>query len=140
MNTSFTEIYPHDRETDVMHKINSMELANWINHLNYIKKELNHLISLSKDRKGQELDYARFFQSFQKKYNENDTLLQTLRNYLNTRGNIHECEDTQCDMAYVYEHESNRRSYLYHLEKYRRLKDEFFYKVRSNLINLKPTT
>ncbi|KAA3624422.1 MAG: hypothetical protein DWP94_03665 [Flavobacterium sp.] len=140
MDTSLTEIFPHDTETDVMHKINFMELTNWINHLKYIKRELNNLIGLSEEGRRQEIEYVRINKKFQKKSIENDRLLQTLQYYLNSRRNINECEDMQCDMAYVHEHESFRRRYLYHLEKYRGLKDEFFYKERSNLIAQKPTS
>ena len=42
-----------------------------------------------------------------------------------------------CDMTFLKEHEAYRKSYLYHLDKYRRLKDEFFDKVQGKftLIN-----
>jgi hypothetical protein len=106
-----------------------MELENWINHLKYIEKELSNLISIcDKDLKNNlnELDIV---ERFEKKQLENETLLHALLKYSNSRMNIVECEDTQCDMAYISEHESYRRSYLYHLDKYRRLKDAFFDKV-----------
>lgn len=70
------------------------------------------------------------FLKLQKKETENDTLLKALHKYMSSRSDIIECEDTQCDMAYITEHESYRKSYLYHLDKYRRLKDEFFSKIQ----------
>ncbi|RDK89169.1 hypothetical protein [Marinirhabdus gelatinilytica] len=130
METLQTEIYNHDNDVDVTHKINTIELDNWINHLKYIKKELNNLIGLCSEDLDQRLEDESVVQKFQKKETENDTLLRALQKYMNTRSEIIECEDTQCDMAYITEHESYRRSYLYHLDKYRRLKDEFFSKVQ----------
>lgn len=130
MTTLNTEIFNHDTNVDVTHKINSMELDNWINHIKYIKKELVNLIAICSNDLKNELGDDTVTERFQKKKIENETLLNALQKYSNSRSNIIECEDTQCDMVYITEHESYRRSYLYHLDKYRRLKDEFFNKVQ----------
>ena len=138
MKTLQNKIFEHDTDVDVTHKINSIELDNWINHLKYIKKELNNLIGLCSDALSPKLENANVLQKFKKKDIETDTLLNALNKYMNSRSDIIECEDTQCDMAYISEHESFRRSYLYHLDKYRRLKDEFFSKVQGtfSLVNI----
>jgi len=125
-----TEIYPHDNDLDVTHKINTTELKNWINHLLYIEKELNNLLSLCDEKLIDQLKNEHILQKFQKKNEENENLLNALKNYLNSREYIVECEDTQCDMTYISEHETYRRSYLYHLDKYRRMKDEFFNNIK----------
>ncbi|MDN3492831.1 hypothetical protein [Winogradskyella bathintestinalis] len=132
-----TNIYDHDTNVDMTHKINTMELDNWINHLKYIKKELVNLMNICADGLNETLEDDGKAGSFQKKKEENDTLLEALIKYSNSRTNILECEDTQCDMAYITEHESYRRSYLYHLDKYRRLKDEFFNKVQKKCLPLR---
>jgi benzoyl-CoA reductase/2-hydroxyglutaryl-CoA dehydratase subunit BcrC/BadD/HgdB len=130
MITLKTEIFHHDSDVDVTHKINTMELDNWINHLKYIKKELNNLISICNKELNNKLGDDKVVERFQKKEVENEALLNALLKYDKSRDNIIECEDTLCDMIYITEHESYRRSYLYHLDKYRRLKDEFFNKVQ----------
>jgi len=130
METLKTDIYNHDNEVDMTHKINTIELDNWINHLKYIKKELTNIISLCGGELSNKLDDESVLQKFQKKDTENDTLLNALRKYMNSRRDIVECEDTQCDMIFITEHESYRRNYLYHVDKYRRLKDDFFTKVQ----------
>ncbi|RMA58732.1 hypothetical protein [Ulvibacter antarcticus] len=134
METLQTEIYDHDSDLDVTHKINSIELDNWINHLKYINKELTNLIGLCGEDLSNKLNDETILEKFKKKDVENDNLLNALFNYTTSRRDIVECEDTECDMVYITEHESYRRSYLYHLDKYRRLKDEFFDKVQGNLI------
>ena len=137
MKTENIQIFDHDTNVDVTHKINTMELDNWINHLKYIKKELSNLINICKNELKDKLDDKSVVDRFEKKEIENETLLNALNTYSKSRLNIIECEDTQCDMIYITEHESYRRSYLYHLDKYRRLKDEFFNKVQGKFTFLK---
>lgn len=137
METLKNDIYDHDSDLDITHKINTMELDNWINHLKYILKELNNLIGICNQELNHKLDDNSVVERFEKKKKENDTLLSALLKYRSSRSNIIECEDTQCDMVYITEHESYRRSYLYHLDKYRRLKDEFFNKVKGQFTLLK---
>ena len=137
MTTLNTEIFTHDSDLDVTHKINTMELDNWMNHLKYIKKELINLISICNENLNNKIGDDSVVERFKKKEVENETLLNALRKYANSRSNIVECEDTECDMVFITEHESYRRSYLYHLDKYRRLKDEFFNKVQGKLTLLK---
>lgn len=135
--TQNTEIFSHDNDIDVTHKINTMELNNWISHLKYIKKELVNMINICSDDLKEKLGDDSVVECFKKKEVENEALLKALQKYSNSRSNIVECEDTQCDMAYISEHESYRRSYLYHLDKYRRLKDQFFNKVQGKFTLLK---
>ncbi|TYP73681.1 hypothetical protein BD809_105272 [Aquimarina intermedia] len=136
MEASNTEIYNHDNDLDVTHKINTIELKNWINHLQYINKELNNLISLCSEELNGKLKDESVLDKFKKKETENDHLLNAFSAYMLSREKITECEDTKCDMVFITEHESYRRSYLYHLDKYRRLKDEFFIKVQGQQLTL----
>lgn len=130
METTNIEIYAHDNEVDMTHKINTMELDNWINHLIYIKKELNNLVNIGDLDMNDRLVDSNILQRLQKKGLENEALLEALQRYAGSRTNIAECDDVQCDMVFIKEHESYRRSYLYHLNKYRKLKDEFFNEVQ----------
>lgn len=137
MKTEKLEIFNHDSNVDVTHKVNTMELDNWINHLKYINKELSNLINVCKNELNDKLDDNSVIVRFEKKQIENEILFNALNKYSNSRLNIVECEDTECDMVYITEHESYRRSYLYHLDKYRRLKDEFFSKVQGRFTFVK---
>ncbi|QHI39302.1 hypothetical protein IMCC3317_47120 [Kordia antarctica] len=121
------EIYPHDSEVEVAHKINTMELENWINHLTYVRGELKNLVGFYnaqpiEKRMGQE----KIIQHFEMKKVDNDVILSSLINFKNSRTAIAECEDTSCDMVFLQEHEKCRRMYLFHIDKYRKLKDQFF--------------
>ncbi|PSG91100.1 hypothetical protein [Mesoflavibacter sp. SCSIO 43206] len=122
-------LFKHDSDVDLTHKISTKELENWMSHLKYIEKELINLITICNQGFNTKLEDSTVVKRFEKKQNENQTLLNALIKYSNSRTNIAECEDTACDMVYITEHESYRRSYLYHLDKYRRLKDDFFNKI-----------
>jgi hypothetical protein len=98
--------------------------------LKYIKKELQNLIGLYGTDLQAKLDDSDVLLKFEKKDSENETLIAALHRYQISRQEIIECEDMPCDMVFITEHESYRRSYLYHLDKYRRLKDEFHNKVQ----------
>ena len=128
MKNQNTGLFHHENDVDVTHKINTMELDSWINHLKYIKKKLTNLINICNEGLKKKLKDDSVITRFQKKEVENEVLLNALIKYANSRSNIIECEDIQCDMVYITEHESYRRCYLYHLDKYNRLKDEFLFK------------
>jgi len=131
------EIYQHDNDIDVTHKINTIELDNWINHLEYISKEMSNLLRMSDMDFNEKFEDDILFKKLQKKEIENNTLLKALKKYAGSRMNIAECDDTQCDMVYINEHETYRRSYLYHLDKYRKLKDEFFTTIQGKFTSSK---
>ena len=133
MATLNPEIFSHDIDVDVTHKINTIELDNWINHLKYIKKELVNLISICNEDLKNKIGDDAVVVRFHKKELKNNNLLNALLKYSNSRSNLVECEDIQCDMIYITEHESYRRSYLYHIDKYKRLTDAFFNKVQGKL-------
>ena len=118
------KIFKYD--VDVAHKINTMELLNWINHLKYIAKEVVHIISVYNKELNGRIYNQSIIDRFQKKQMENENLLNALLEYSNYRSSTLVGVDTPCDMPYIAEHENYRRSYLYHLHKYRRLKNEFF--------------
>lgn len=130
MQSQNIKILYDDSDVDLTHKINTIELDNWINHLKYIKKELINLVNLYSTESSLKLKDDSVLKRLQKKEEENETLLNALKRYVVSRTHIIECEDTQCDMVYITEHESYRRSYLYHLDKYRRLKNGFFTKAQ----------
>lgn len=140
MRTSQIEIYTHDSEVDVAHKINTMELENWINHLTYMRQEMNNFLEFYKMQNSTpNLANENIIQGFQLKQVDNDVILSSLIQFKNSRGTVIECEDLACDMVFIQEHEKCRRIYLFHIEKYRKLKDEFFKKLQGKFSTLKKT-
>ena len=112
MKTLKVEIYDQNNKIDVTHKINTIELDNWINHLKFFKKELKNLIAMCDVKLNRKLDDD-VLKCLKKKEVENDNLLRILIKYMNSRRNIIECSSCDCDMVFITEHVSYRRSYLY---------------------------
>lgn len=137
MKADSIEIFDHDTDVDIAHKINTLELNNWISHLTYIETELANLIGVYREKLKGKLKTNSVLSRLLKKQTENKNLLVALNKYASVRFKIAECESMQCNMVYITEHESYRRSYLYHLDKYRKLKDEFFNKLQVKFSLLK---
>jgi hypothetical protein len=135
MKNTATEIFQHDNKLDVAHKINNIELENWISHLKYMKSELkNLLVFYSTYENDSAISKEQLMQRFEIRRVDNKVLLSTLLDYKNKRVQLAECEDMQCDMVFIKEHESFRRMYLYHVDKYRKLKSQFFNDVEQKTI------
>lgn len=134
METSNIEIYAHDSDVEVAHKINTMELHNWINHLTYVNRELKNLITFFNSQPTEiRLEREKVSQRFEMILVDNDVILSQLLSFKNTRTSIIECQDMQCDMSFIQEHEKCRRMYQFHIGKYRKLKDAFFAELQNNI-------
>lgn len=130
-----TQIFMHDDALDISHKINSIELENWVNHLSYVKKELNNLTTFySKPNENKRLQNEDILKDFEMKTVENDVILYSLTQYKISREKLTECDSTACDMSFINEHESCRNIYMSHIEKYRKLKDQFFRDIKNQVM------
>jgi hypothetical protein len=56
----------------------------------------------------------------------NTTTVDAFLNYKESLPKAAECEDVDCDMFYVTEHEKFRKNYSAHLKRYREVKEEYF--------------
>lgn len=120
------QIYGHDTPETITFKNNCIELDTWIHHLEYIEKEITNLINLSKGQLISALEHKPVLMKLSIKKEENRINLNGFIKYRDSLPQAAECEDVDCDMFYVTEHERYRKVYMYHLEKYRRVKEEYF--------------
>lgn len=121
------QIYDHDTPEDITYKSNNLELTNWINHLNYVDNEINNLLNLGRlEIKHFTEENATILDKLKQRKRENQVNLSALATYKNSLHIANECEDVACDIFYVEKHEQFRQVYLYFLEKYRRVKEEYF--------------
>lgn len=118
-----TRIYDHDSELDVLHKNNLMELENWLHHLTSLKTDIDSMLKIMGDK------YTKTTSLYQKlldKKRENSAQMDVYFKYINHLKGSVECEDLQCDRYYALQHEEFRRLYRYNMEKYYKVKQEFF--------------
>ncbi len=120
------QIYGHDTAEAITFKNNYLELENWITHLEYMEKEINNLLNLSQGELANVLRQNPVVMKLSIKRKENTINLQAFRKYRDTLPKSAECDNVDCDMFYVTEHEKYRKVYMNHLEKYRRVKEEYF--------------
>lgn len=120
------EIYDHDSPEAITYKHNSIESENWVEHLNYIDKEITNLLNLSKAELSKNFESQPVISKLQKEKEDNAEAIDTFLNYRESLPKAAECEDVDCDMFYVGEHEKFRKTYIAHLKKYRTVKEEYF--------------
>lgn len=117
------KIFNHDTDVDVVHKYNSIELKGWINQLQYIDGEIDKLLNLYASSLQNSEIPEKTLTLFSKRKEANKQLYETVLKYSNIYSNVWECDDIQCDMAYLEEYDRLRKSYQYHLTRYQKLKD-----------------
>lgn len=120
------QIYDHDSPEAITYKNNSIESENWVEHLNYIDKEIRNLLNLSKTELAKRLETEEVISKLMSKQTDNTLAINAFLNYRESLPKAAECEDVGCDMFYVGEHDKFRKTYIAHLKKYREVKEEYF--------------
>ncbi|PHR15182.1 MAG: hypothetical protein COA40_03400 [Aequorivita sp.] len=124
------QIYNHDSQESIVLKNNLIELNNWITHLGYIFSEIDNLLNLSQVELSNKLEQQPVVAKLSIKREENNIILKNFRKYKDGLPKAMECDDMDCDMFYVNEHEKFRKIYMAHVEKYRKIKEEYFNLLR----------
>lgn len=120
------EILKHESDLDITHKLNNYELQAWLKHLNHIKNEIDRLEKMWNLDLDDGLENNYILQQLEDKRIANDTLLVSLKSYVIEKPNSLLCEDYQCDLDIISEHENHRDNYLTYLKHYRVLKNNIF--------------
>lgn len=120
------QIYNHDSPESIAYKNNYVELENWLDHLNYIGKEITNLVDLGKAQLTTKEESQAVLEKFLKEKEVNNLKIIEFQKYQDGLPRAAECEDVECDMFFVSEHEKFRKNYMQHLENYRKVKEEYF--------------
>lgn len=120
------QIYNHDTPEAIAFKNNSIELDNWIEHLNYIEKEIVNLLNLGNSELLKVFESKNVIEKLAREKEKNVATIDAFLKYKEGLPKAAECEDVDCDMFYVTEHEKFRKTYLAHLKSYREVKEEYF--------------
>jgi hypothetical protein len=120
------QIYNHDSPEAIAFKNNYIELENWLDHLNYIEKEITNLVSLGKAELTVNSESHPILLKFLKEKDANNLKRIEFQKYQDGLPRAVECEDVECDMFFISEHEKFRNSYMKHLKNYRKVKEEYF--------------
>ena len=128
MNTknSSMQIYNHDSPESIDYKNNYVELENWLSHLDYISKEISNLVNLGNSKLAINSEVHPILLKFIKEKDANESRIVEFQKYQDGLPRAAECEDVECDMFFISEHEKFRNTYIKHLENYRKVKEEYF--------------
>lgn len=120
------QIYNHDTPEAIAFKNNSKELDNWIEHLSYIEKEIVNLLNLGNSELAKVFESKTVIENLTREKEKNAAAIDAFLKYKEGLPKAAECEDVDCDMFYITEHEKFRKTYLAHLKSYREVKEEYF--------------
>lgn len=113
-------------DIDVVHKYNHGELKGWVKQLQYMDAEIDNLLNLYASSLGDTNVPQKTLELFSERKKLNKELYEKVLPYSNTYINVAECDDIQCDTAYLDEYDRLRESYKNNLESYQKLKDRLF--------------
>ncbi|HPE82886.1 MAG: hypothetical protein KDC94_06230 [Aequorivita sp.] len=120
------QIYDHDSPEAITFKNSSIELDNWIEHINYIEKEITNLLNLGRAELSKVFDFQTILDKLVREKETNAKIIGAFLKYKEGLPKAAECEDVDCDMFYITEHKRFRKTYLEYLKKYREVKEEYF--------------
>ncbi|RNL80796.1 hypothetical protein ED312_18805 [Sinomicrobium pectinilyticum] len=112
----------HEDDRLIMKKKDKAEVGNWLEHLEFISREIEYLIPLESRTPGNDL-LSRALYAIRR---ENTLQMAALCRYENSMVNALECDNMECDAFYLNNHEKNRNTYIEHLRKYEALKSKVF--------------
>jgi hypothetical protein len=124
------EILINESDLDITHKLNGYELKAWTKHLKHLQKEIVALEKMCALDVDGELEDKFVLQQLDEKRKQNNSLLKELEHYVLTKPNDQLCEDFQCDIEIISEHEKHRNNYLNYLMTYRKVKNKVFRLLR----------
>lgn len=117
--------YDHQSDEEITIKRQTVELANWIEHFEFIAVEIHYLDSLKNVLK---TNNELILELLSKK-EENEYLLSLFYDFRNKSEDVIECLDIACDMYFTNQHEIYRNQYLAFIRSYRILKIEIIGKT-----------
>ncbi|HLV13666.1 MAG TPA: hypothetical protein VKY41_00675 [Xanthomarina sp.] len=119
------KFFSHDTDEEIIHAKRLQELNIWISHLNYITKECDWLGQITTNKIGDKV--------LSEKLSEINTLntamLNELINYKSSIDSFHECDDLECDLFYINQHDVFCTKYVKLIEDYREVKTQVFLKI-----------
>ncbi len=113
-------------DIDVVHKYNHVELKDWVIQLQYIDAEIDNLLSLYANTLKDKSVPEKTLKLFSERKKINKELYEKVLPYSNTYSNVVECDDIQCDTAYLEEYDRLREDYKNNLASYQKLKNRLF--------------
>lgn len=113
---------PNDTDSDIVKKQMQRELQLWISHLDAVNMEADRLAKIASNKIGNKVLRDEMLNMT----DETISMLNYMYTYRNSLNNFDECDDLECDLHFVQQHENACDKYVKHIQTYRILKDRIY--------------
>lgn len=117
--------FSHDTDEEIIHAKRLQDLNIWISHLSYVTNECDWLTKIASNKIGDKVMRDQLLE----KNEVNSALLNELYNYKSSIGSFHECDDLECDLFYINQHDVFCAKFVKHIEDYRIIKSQVYLKI-----------
>ncbi|MEO8934948.1 MAG: hypothetical protein ABI295_11635 [Xanthomarina sp.] len=117
--------FSHDTDEEIIQTKRLQEINIWVSHLSYVTNECDWLTKIASNKLGDKDLRDKLLER-----NElNSALLNELYNYKGSIGSFNECDDLECDLFYINQHDIFCNKYVKHIEDYRVIKNQVYLKI-----------
>lgn len=113
---------PNDTDSDIVKTQMQRELQFWIEHLDDVNIEADRLAKIASNKIGDKDLRDELLNTI----DDTIMILNSLYSYRNSLNNFDECDDLECDLHFVHQHEQVCERYMDHIKAYRILKDKIY--------------
>jgi hypothetical protein len=121
LNTYFA----HDTDEQIIQTKRLQNLQTWIGHLSYVTNECDWLAKIASNK----IKDRVLRDELLEKIEVNSALLNEFYNYKSSIQSFHECDDLDCDLFYINQHDAFYAKYLKHIDDYRQVKNKVYLKI-----------
>ncbi|MCX7550399.1 hypothetical protein [Xanthomarina sp. F2636L] len=117
--------FAHDTDEQIIHTKRLQDLNTWIAHLNYVSTECDMLVKIASSK----LNDKDLKEELLAEVELNSALLNEFFNYKGSIERFKECNDLECDLFYINQHDDVYTKYVKHINDYRLVKDKVYLKI-----------
>jgi len=117
--------FSHDTDEHIIQTKRLKNLKMWINHLSYVTNECDWLTKIVSNK----IQDKVLRDELLEKNEINSALLNEFYNYNSSMQSFLECDDLDCDLYYINQHDTFYTKYLKHIEEYRLIKNKVYLKI-----------
>ncbi|EMQ93891.1 hypothetical protein D778_01301 [Xanthomarina gelatinilytica] len=117
--------FAHDTDEQIIQAKRLQDLQTWISHLSYVTNECDWLAKIASNK----IHDRVLRDELLEKIEVNSALLNEFYNYKSSIQSFQECDDLDCDLFYINQHDAYHNKYVKHIDAYRQVKNKVYLKI-----------
>ena len=117
--------FAHDTDEQIIQTKRLRDLQTWISHLSYVTNECDWLAKIASNK----IHDRVLRDELLEKIEVNSALLNEFYNYKSSIQSFQECDDLDCDLFYINQHDAYHNKYVKHIDAYRQVKNKVYLKI-----------